>query len=72
MSSPGLLGFIAYMTLFISIFYWSLRWLGPTGQPARHASLRRAAGLLQLGLTLLFYFYDGSWRFFGVAVAGRA
>lgn len=24
----GLLGFIAYMALFLSIFYWALRWLG--------------------------------------------
>ena len=24
----GLLGFMAYMAVFISIFYWALRWLG--------------------------------------------
>ena len=24
----GILGFVAYMSLFLSIFYWSLRWLG--------------------------------------------
>ena len=24
----GLFGFIAYLTIFIAIFYWALRWLG--------------------------------------------
>src|SRR6185369_17930002 len=24
----GFLGFVAYMSVFITIFYWSLRWLG--------------------------------------------
>lgn len=27
----GLLGFIGYITLFVTIFYWSLRWLGLIG-----------------------------------------
>ncbi|MCB0138477.1 MAG: O-antigen ligase family protein, partial [Caldilineaceae bacterium] len=28
----GILGFIAYMSLFISVFYWALRWLGLISQ----------------------------------------
>ncbi len=64
----GGFGFVAYVFLFITIFYWSLRWLGLITR-------RRDFYLFSifwLGggalLSTIFYFYDGSWRFFGVAL----
>jgi tetratricopeptide (TPR) repeat protein len=64
----GAFGFIAYVLLFLAIFYWSLRWLGLISN--------RRDLLLFLGfwlgggllLSIIFYVYDQSWRFFGVAL----
>ncbi len=64
----GILGFIAYLSIFVSIFYWALRWLG--------LLINRRDSLLYGGLllffsvlfVLLFRWYDNSWRFFGVAL----
>ncbi len=64
----GLLGFLAYLTLFIAIFYWALRWLGLLVN--KRDSILYGGLLLacSLALVLVFYWYDGSWRFFGVAL----
>jgi len=64
----GLLGFVAYMSLFIGIFYWSLRWLGLI-QGKRDSWL--FAILLAVGgilITVFAYIADsGAWRYLGVA-----
>ncbi len=64
----GILGFIAYLSVFISIFYWALRWLGLLVN--RRDSTIFAALLLLSAVTMvvIFYFYDNGWRFFGVAL----
>ncbi|RIK40011.1 MAG: hypothetical protein DCC55_16330 [Chloroflexi bacterium] len=65
----GIFGFVGYMSLFISIFYWALRWLG--------LLVNRRDQLLFFGLlgffSLIFISYfvitdDGHWRFFGAAL----
>ncbi len=64
----GLFGFLAYVLLFITIFYWSLRWLGLiTG---RRDLISFLAFWLGGGITfsVLFYYFDQSWRLFGVAL----
>lgn len=65
----GILGFIAYMALFITIFYWALRWLGlivNKFDTTLFASLLAVGGI---GLTIIFYMIDDNqWRFFGVAL----
>ena len=64
----GLLGFIAYMSLFISIFYWSLRWLGLLVNRRDTLLFGGLLAFFSIGLIVLFYLTDGSWRFFGVAL----
>ncbi len=65
----GLLGFVAYMSLFISIFYWSLRWLGLLSNRRDNllfAGLLGGSSLLWIiGLTASD---GGQWRFFGAAL----
>jgi tetratricopeptide (TPR) repeat protein len=64
----GAFGFIAYVLLFLAIFYWSLRWLGlirARRDLILFLSFWLGGGLL---LTLIFFIYDQSWRFFGVAL----
>ena len=64
----GFLGFLAYVLLFFTLFYWALRWLGlirSRQDLTLFAGFWLGGGLL---LALLFYLYDGSWRFFGVAL----
>lgn len=64
----GILGFIAYLAVFISVFYWALRWLG--------LLVNRRDGILFAALlivcsavaVMVFYDYDDGWRFFGVAL----
>jgi tetratricopeptide (TPR) repeat protein len=65
----GIFGFIAYMSLFISIFYWSFRWLGLLVDRRDHwlffglllvCSLAWIVGLIASD--------GGNVRFFGVAV----
>jgi tetratricopeptide (TPR) repeat protein len=64
----GLLGFLAYMALFLSIFYWAMRWLGLLVNKRDtwlFFGLLIGNGLL---LSVIFYFYDGRLtRYFGVA-----
>jgi tetratricopeptide (TPR) repeat protein len=64
----GGIGFVAYLAVFIGIFYWALRWLGLL--VGRRDTLLFALLLaLSAGASIIaFYFYDGSWRFFGVAL----
>lgn len=64
----GILGFVAYMSLFIAIFYWALRWLGLLVN--RRDNLLFALLLSGFSLVAILYFLitDGSWRFFGVAL----
>lgn len=65
----GIFGFVGYMSLFILIFYWALRWLGLLIN-RRDVSL--FFGLLAV-CSLLWSVYligndGGNWRFFGVAL----
>lgn len=64
----GIIGFIAYLTLFVALFYWALRWLGLLVN--RRDTLLFGALLLISSATMItiFYFYDNGWRFFGVAL----
>ncbi len=64
----GLFGFVAYVLLFLSIFYWALRWLGLV---VGRRDLYLFLGLWLGGGTvtsLVFRLYDGSWRLLGVAL----
>src|SRR5690606_34405730 len=64
----GILGFVAYLAVFIGIFYWALRWLGLLVN--RRDTLIFAAILIisSAAMITIFYFYDEGWRFFGVAM----
>ena len=65
----GLLGFVAYMSLFVSIFYWALRWLGLLTTRRDHILFATLLTVLTVGLVIAFYITDGyQWRYFGVAV----
>ncbi len=66
----GIFGFLAYLTLFVMVFYWALRWLGLLVN--RRDTLLYAALLTVISVTTvaIFYIYDGGWRFFGVALPG--
>lgn len=64
----GILGFVAYLTVFISVFYFALHWLGLLVN--RRDSIIFGALLLisSVAMVVVFYFYDEGWRFFGVAL----
>lgn len=64
----GFLGFIAYMSLFIAIFYWSLRWLGLLVNRRDNLLFGGLLGGFALVTISYFLITDGSWRFFGVAL----
>jgi tetratricopeptide (TPR) repeat protein len=64
----GVVGFLAYLFLFVSLFYHGLRWLGlVTGKRDRNRLLlfMGAGGLLSV---LGFQIVDSTGRFFGVAL----
>ena len=64
----GVVGFLAYLFLFVSLFYFGLRWLGLiTDRRARNRflALIGAGGLLSV---LGFQLADPTGRFFGVAL----
>ncbi|MEI2691070.1 MAG: tetratricopeptide repeat protein [Anaerolineae bacterium] len=64
----GLLGFVAYMALFISIFYYSLKWLGLIRSRRQSlAFLLVALGGAALG-ALILYLAQGDWVLTGVAL----
>lgn len=65
----GLLGFVAYLMVFISVFYWSLRWLGLLVN--RRDNLLFGGLLAGFGIATAVYFCwndGGSLRLFGVAL----
>ena len=65
----GLLGFAAYMSVFIAIFYWALRWLhliGKRRDTILFAALLTGFALLSVGG--FYYFDDRQLRLFGVAL----
>ncbi len=64
----GFLGFLAYLALFVSIFYWALRWLGLLINRRDTWLFIGLLALSSVAMTVLFYLYDGGWRFFGVAL----
>lgn len=64
----GILGFAAYFTLFIAIFYWALRWLGLLVNRRDTLLFGALLALSSLVTVVIFYFYDGGWRFLGVAL----
>ncbi len=64
----GLLGFLAYLALFTSLFANGLRWLGLIDDRAdmgRFLGFWLGGGVIS---SLGFYLWDGSWTFFGVAL----
>ncbi|RME58543.1 MAG: hypothetical protein D6790_11820, partial [Caldilineae bacterium] len=64
----GAFGFFAYVLMFLTLFYWALRWLGLiTNRRDLYLFLALWLGG-GVALSLIFYFWDGSWRFFGVAL----
>ena len=64
----GILGFAAYVWLFVAVFFYSLRWLGLI-QTSRDRfwffALWFGIGFLSV---LIARWVDGTWRFFGVAL----
>ncbi len=69
LAMTGWVGFISYMILFGSLFYYGLKWLGFAAdrtQRAVYAVLWTLGGVVfAVGARLL----DGTWRFSGVALA---
>lgn len=64
----GGFGFLAYVAVFVSLFYWALRWLGLiTSRRDLYLFLGSWLGCGIL-LSAIFIIDDGSWRFFGVAL----
>ncbi len=64
----GVLGFAAYVWLFLSIFYFVLSWLGLMTSPRDKRlflSMWFGTGVL---MVLAARVLDGSWRFFGVSL----
>ena len=64
----GGLGFLAYMSLFVLIFYWALRWLRLIINRRDSILFTLILSLTSIALIVYFYQFDGSWRFFGVAL----
>ncbi|MBP7693885.1 MAG: tetratricopeptide repeat protein, partial [Anaerolineales bacterium] len=63
----GILGLLAQMSLFVGLFYYSLKWLGLIGSPARRnifLALVLGGGALSTGL---FVYWQGP-QFFGVSL----
>jgi len=64
----GGLGFFAYLSLFVSIFYWALRWLGllvNRRDTLLFAAIVSITSLVAIGL---LYQLENSWAYFGVAL----
>jgi len=64
----GIVGFIAYMALFISIFYWALRWLGLITGRRDSILFGALLAIFSLAWIIIFYFVGNGWHFFGVAL----
>ncbi len=64
----GLLGLIAFLSLFISIFYWSLRWLGLIQNKRDSILFGVLLALWAVGLSIgAWMLDDGQLRYLGVA-----
>ncbi len=64
----GLLGFLAYMSLFLSVFYYSLKWLGlMRGNKQRNLFLFLSLLGAALG-AVIFYLLQGSWVLLGLGL----
>jgi len=67
--TTGIIGFVAYILLFGSIFYYGLCWLGLVPDARwRRAFFWSGAGGILVGVFVPFLL-DGSWRFAGVGLA---
>ena len=65
----GFLGFVAYMSLFITIFYWSLRWLGLLVNRRDNVLFTTLLVLCSIVSVIVFFATDDwRWRYFGVAM----
>ncbi|MCB0063331.1 MAG: O-antigen ligase family protein [Caldilineaceae bacterium] len=65
----GLFGFVAYMSLFLSVFYWALRWLGLLVNRRDNFLF---AGLLAVSSLIFIVLFmasdDWQWRFLGASL----
>lgn len=57
----GLLGFVGYIALFITIFYWSLRWLGLIKQRRDSLLFGALVTFFGIGISLVLMAFDG-WQ----------
>ncbi|MBK8051666.1 MAG: O-antigen ligase family protein [Anaerolineales bacterium] len=65
----GMFGFLAYIAVFISIFYWSLRWLGLVRGRRDNILFAVLLVIFSILWTAALFAYDGGrTRLFGVAV----
>lgn len=65
----GLFGFLAYMTVFVSIFYWALRWLKLINSRRDNILFAAILGASTVIITALILALDGwQWRLLGVAL----
>ncbi|MEM7533264.1 MAG: hypothetical protein AAF639_13870, partial [Chloroflexota bacterium] len=65
----GIWGFIGYVFLFVSIFYWSLKWLGLIRHRRDATLFATLLSVFSVILVIIFYVYDDyNLRFFGVAL----
>lgn len=64
----GLFGFTAQIVVFLSLFYYILRWLGLIHTPRQRGSFIAAAALGGLAGVVLPYLLDGSFRYVGVGL----
>ncbi|MBW7884962.1 MAG: O-antigen ligase family protein [Caldilineaceae bacterium] len=65
----GIFGFLAYMSVFVSIFYWSLRWLGLIKDRRDTVLFGALLGAAAVIMSVIFYFFDDNQlRLFGVAL----
>jgi tetratricopeptide (TPR) repeat protein/O-antigen ligase len=68
LSNTGFIGFVVYVWLFTSVFYYGLKWLGLVGT-RRHRNVFLALWLGLGALSVLgFRLIEGTWRFAGVAL----
>jgi len=65
----GILGFVAYMSLFLLIFFWSLRWLGLLiNRRDKLLFFGLLGGLSLISMSYFLLTESEPWRFFGVAI----
>ncbi|MCS6846051.1 MAG: tetratricopeptide repeat protein [Caldilineales bacterium] len=64
----GILGFVAYMALFISLFYYSLKWLGLIRSGRQRLAFLLAVGVGGLLGALIPRLVMGNWILFGLGL----